>query len=260
MSSKKEPSPRNNNSSPSYSYSKDYFLIQTTVTATLAAAMAILNPGKSSGPGSVVYSQNHKNNQEHQNENNQKKKKVFWKKRKSQSSQGPSKKLKNVAAQVATNPVTVPVVQTTTVPVAVPTAPTPTTKYAGSLPWCDKCKYHHYASGPCINKICNKCGMKGHFARNCKTPSRIIGQASGSNTVRACYNCGEIGHFKRNCPKATTPNNVNNAGMVLALKQEETAANSSNVAGIFLFDNPCPRILFEFGVKKILLTTHSFIC
>ena len=206
-----------------------------------------------------MYPQNQEDNQGHQNKSNQRKKKVFWKKRKSQNSQGPSKRHETMAVQVATNPAAVPVVQTPTVPVAAPTAPAPTTRYAGNLPWCDKCKYHHYTSGPCFEKICNKCGMKGHFARNCKTPIQIIGQASGSNTVRACYNCGEIGHFKRNCPKAITTNNVNIAEMILAIKQEQVAADSTNVAGTFLFDNPYTRILFEIGVKKVLLVIHSII-
>ena len=47
--------------------------------------------------------------------------------------------------------------------------------------------------------------------------------------------------------------------MVLALKQEEAAADPTNVAGIFLSDYPYARILFESSVKKVQLVIHSII-
>ena len=169
MSSPPAPRSRPPPSPLSYSPSLDFVLIQTAVTAAVRVAMTILNPGKSSGSGSDMYPQNHEENQGHQNESNHRKKKVFWKKRKGQSSQGPSKKLKNVVVQVATIPAAVPIVQATTTPVISSKAQAPVTGYAGNLPWCSRCSYHHYIPGPCRKIICKRCGKKGHLARSCRT-------------------------------------------------------------------------------------------
>ena len=209
-------------------------MFQLAVSAAVTAAMTILNPNKSIGPGYNPYPQNHENFQEHENEVDESNK-VIWKKRKGQSSQGPSKKLKNVAVQVATNPAAVPIVQATTTPVISSKAQAPVTGYAGNLPWCSRCSYHHYIPGPCRKMICKRCGKKGHLARSCRTLVQHLEQTFESSVEQVYYSCREIGHFKRNCPKATTPNNVNNAEMVLALKQEEAAANPTNIVGRFLF-------------------------
>ena len=162
-----------------------------------------------------------------------------------------------MVVQAAATPVVVSTVQATATPVVAPTAQAPITRYAGNLPWCDKCRYHHYTPGPCREKLCNNCGKKGHLTRTCRKPTRLINQASGTSTIRACYGCGEIRHFKRNCPKATTTNNVNNAEMVLAIRQEEASVDPTTTAGIFLLDNSYARILFESSVKKVLLVIHS---
>ena len=106
--------------------------------------------------------------------------------------------------------------------------------------------------------ICKRCGKKGHLARSCRTLVQHLEQTSESSIEQVCYSCGEIGHFKRNCPKAATTNNVNNAKMVLAMKQEK-AATDPTVVGIFLLDNSYVRILFESSVKKVLLVIHSNI-
>ncbi|GJZ51679.1 reverse transcriptase domain-containing protein [Tanacetum coccineum] len=42
-------------------------------------------------------------------------------------------------------------------------------KYAGNLPYCNKCNRHH--NGPCLTN-CNNCGRVGHMARDCRTPAR----------------------------------------------------------------------------------------
>ncbi|GJX95040.1 putative reverse transcriptase domain-containing protein [Tanacetum coccineum] len=58
--------------------------------------------------------------------------------------------------------------------------------YAGTLPPCDKCKFHHY--GPCPIK-CGNYKKVGHRARDCWTTTSVT-----------CYRCGEEGHTKRYCP------------------------------------------------------------
>ncbi|XP_052627455.1 flocculation protein FLO11-like [Lactuca sativa] len=120
MSSKKE-SNSSNNIPPSLPSSRfDPVMFQLAVSAAVMAAMTILNPNKSIGPGYNPYPQNHENVQAHQNENDKSKK------RKGQSSQGPSKRHGTVAVQAVTTPVVMSTVQAAATPVAVPIAQAPT--------------------------------------------------------------------------------------------------------------------------------------
>ncbi|KAL7617535.1 hypothetical protein Lser_V15G03550 [Lactuca serriola] len=141
-------------------------------------------------------------------------KRKLGKKEKIQASHESSKRQQTVAVHAATSLAAVSVVGSST--------RKPASKYAGTLPSCGKCNYHHLPSSPCIEIICNKCGIKGHMAKNCKTPTQSMSQTSGAGIGRACYGCGEVGHLKRNCPKAVTPGNT---GKVLAIGQEETTTD-----------------------------------
>ena len=123
-------------------------------------------------------------------------KRKFWKKKKSQSSPELSKKQQIVAVHAATIPAAVSVVNST--------SQAPVTGYAGILPWCNHCSYHHRIPGPCRAKFCRSCGQEGHLARTCKTPTPSTSQASGAGIGQTCYSCGEVGHYKRNCPKTVT--------------------------------------------------------
>ncbi|GKB89871.1 reverse transcriptase domain-containing protein, partial [Tanacetum coccineum] len=60
------------------------------------------------------------------------------------------------------------------------------TGYAGTLPLCDKCMFHHYY--PCPVK-CGNCKKVDHQARDCWTPTSVT-----------CYGCRGKGHTKRYCP------------------------------------------------------------
>ena len=86
------------------------------------------------------------NNEINANNNNKKK---FWNKRKGQTSQEPSKK-QMVAVHAATTPTTTPATSA------------PTKPYAGNLPKCSKCNYHHH--GICREMHCRNCDRKGHTA------------------------------------------------------------------------------------------------
>ncbi|KAL7582975.1 hypothetical protein Lser_V15G44813 [Lactuca serriola] len=87
-------------------------------------------------------------------------KRKFWKQKKVQSSQEPSKKQQTVA------------VQATTTPIATAATQAPTSRYAGTFPRCDKCNYHHLTSSPYREMLYNNYGKKGHTARNCKSPAK----------------------------------------------------------------------------------------
>ncbi|GKA31828.1 reverse transcriptase domain-containing protein [Tanacetum coccineum] len=54
--------------------------------------------------------------------------------------------------------------------------------YAGSLPLCNQCKFHH--NGPCTVK-CGNCKKFGHITRNCRTPT-----AARNQRTLTCYKCG----------------------------------------------------------------------
>ncbi|GJV70356.1 reverse transcriptase domain-containing protein [Tanacetum coccineum] len=60
--------------------------------------------------------------------------------------------------------------------------------YAGSLPLCNQCNFHH--NGPCTVK-CGNCKKFGHITRNCRTPT-----AARNQRTPTCYECGGLGHYK----------------------------------------------------------------
>ena len=151
MSPKKGPSSKNNNPPSPPPSQFDPVMFHLAVSAAVTATMKLLYPDRFDGPRYNPYPQNHENVQEHQNERNECNM-VILKKRKGQSSQGPSMRHEIVAVQAATTPVVVSTVQA------------PSTRYAGNLPWCNKCKYHRYTPGPCLEKICINCGKRGHLA------------------------------------------------------------------------------------------------
>ncbi|GKD97130.1 reverse transcriptase domain-containing protein [Tanacetum coccineum] len=73
--------------------------------------------------------------------------------------------------------------------------------YAGNLPYCNKCKWHHI--GPCTVK-CGNCKRVGHMIKNCRTSApAIIKRAPVANQKHAvtCFGCGAQGHLKSKCPR-----------------------------------------------------------
>ncbi|GJT85404.1 putative reverse transcriptase domain-containing protein [Tanacetum coccineum] len=60
--------------------------------------------------------------------------------------------------------------------------------YAGSLPLCNQCNFHH--NGPCTVK-CGNCKKFGHITRNCRIPT-----AARNQRTPTCYECGGLGHYK----------------------------------------------------------------
>nr|GFC41248.1 reverse transcriptase domain-containing protein [Tanacetum cinerariifolium] len=60
--------------------------------------------------------------------------------------------------------------------------------YAGSLPLCNQCKFHH--SGPCTVK-CGNCKKVGHIIQNFRTPA-----TAKNERTRTCYECESLRHYK----------------------------------------------------------------
>ncbi|GJX72274.1 reverse transcriptase domain-containing protein [Tanacetum coccineum] len=77
-------------------------------------------------------------------------------------------------------------------------------EYAGTLPLCNKCKFHH--NGQCTVKYAN-CKRVGHLTRDCRSPA-----ATNNQRNPTCYECGNQGHYRSDCPKLKNQNHENQTG------------------------------------------------
>ncbi|GJT38250.1 putative reverse transcriptase domain-containing protein [Tanacetum coccineum] len=90
-------------------------------------------------------------------------------------------------------------------------------EYVGTLPLCNKCKFHH--NGPCTVK-CANCKRVGHLTRDCWSYA-----ATNNQRTLTCYECGNQGHYRSDCPKLKNGNQARGTetrGRVLALAGGET--------------------------------------
>ncbi|GJR15142.1 putative reverse transcriptase domain-containing protein [Tanacetum coccineum] len=76
--------------------------------------------------------------------------------------------------------------------------------YLGTLPLCNKCKFHH--NGQCTVKNVN-CKRVGHLTRDCRSPA-----TTNNQRIITCYKCGNQGHYKSDCPELKNRNHGNQAG------------------------------------------------
>ncbi|GKF10906.1 DNA-directed DNA polymerase [Tanacetum coccineum] len=93
-------------------------------------------------------------------------------------------------------------------------------EYAGTLPLCNKCKFHH--NGQCTVKYAN-CKRVGHLTRDCRSAAATKNQRN-----LTCYECRNQGHYRSDCLELKNQNHGNQAGgtrargMVHALGGGET--------------------------------------
>ncbi|GJY93502.1 reverse transcriptase domain-containing protein [Tanacetum coccineum] len=81
-------------------------------------------------------------------------------------------------------------------------------EYAGTLPLCNKCKFHHV--GMCAER-CNNCKWRGHQARDCRISGPKAKPRPSMEKLKVevtCYECGELGHYKRDRPIEKLQNHV----------------------------------------------------
>nr|GFA58224.1 reverse transcriptase domain-containing protein [Tanacetum cinerariifolium] len=77
-------------------------------------------------------------------------------------------------------------------------------EYVGTLPLCNKCKFHH--NGPCTVK-CANCKRVGHLTRDC----RSLATTNNQRTL-TCYECGNQRNYMSDCLKIENQNHENQAG------------------------------------------------
>nr|GFA49749.1 hypothetical protein [Tanacetum cinerariifolium] len=100
-------------------------------------------------------------------------------------------------------------------------------EYAGTLPMCNKCKFHQ--NGQCTIK-CVNCKRVGHLTRDCRSPT-----ATNNHRNLTCYECGNQGHYRSDCPELKNQDHRNQAegtraqGMVHALGGGETNQDLNDV-------------------------------
>ncbi|GJV48163.1 putative reverse transcriptase domain-containing protein [Tanacetum coccineum] len=133
-------------------------------------------------------------------------------------------------------------------------------EYAGTLPLCNKCKFHH--NGSCAEK-CTNYKRVGHLARDCRSPA-IVNTQRASRTVQktgTCFECGSQGHYKNDCPRLKNKNRGNAArngearGRAYSLGGGEPNPNSNVVTGTFLLNNRYASILFDTGADRSFMST-----
>nr|GFC48843.1 hypothetical protein [Tanacetum cinerariifolium] len=99
-------------------------------------------------------------------------------------------------------------------------------EYVGTLPLCNKCKFHH--NGQCTAK-CVNCKRVCHLTRDCRSPA-----ATNNHKNPTCYECGNQWHY-RSCPELKNQDHGNQAGgtrvhgMVHALGGGETNQDLNDV-------------------------------
>nr|GEV01771.1 reverse transcriptase domain-containing protein [Tanacetum cinerariifolium] len=101
--------------------------------------------------------------------------------------------------------------------------------YAGNIPLCNKCKFHH--TGLCAAK-CRNYKRFGHLTRDCRTPVLRVKLRPSVVKQKAeviSNKCSELGHYKSDCPIWKFQNRVNKYWKEKALRDSSVVANNVDV-------------------------------
>ncbi|GJS78388.1 reverse transcriptase domain-containing protein [Tanacetum coccineum] len=128
-------------------------------------------------------------------------------------------------------------------------APTENRGYAGNLPKCNRCNFHH--SGRCPPK-CQKCQRTGHLEKDCR--AILPGACNDFLQNAMCYGCGEKGHLKNKCPKAGNQHNEGARARAYVVV-ENPQQNPNVVTGTFLLNDHYACILFDSGAEKSFVSS-----
>ncbi|GJT14921.1 hypothetical protein Tco_0873627 [Tanacetum coccineum] len=101
--------------------------------------------------------------------------------------------------------------------------------YAGNLPLCNNCKFHH--TGSCVTK-CGNCKRFGHQTRDFRSPVlRPKQRPSVAKQIAevTCHECGMLGHYKNDFPIWRCQNRVNKYWKEKAHGDSSVVANNVDV-------------------------------
>ncbi|GJW29964.1 putative reverse transcriptase domain-containing protein [Tanacetum coccineum] len=124
--------------------------------------------------------------------------------------------------------------------------PSENSRYAGDLPLCKRCNFHH--TGPCTGR-CNNCNRMGHLSKNCRSKK----PATRSNQLLVtvvCHACGEKGHYTNQCQKT----NINAQGRAYMLRDKNAQQDPNVVTGMFLLNQHLVRVLFDSGADRSFIS------
>ncbi|GJX13096.1 putative reverse transcriptase domain-containing protein [Tanacetum coccineum] len=124
--------------------------------------------------------------------------------------------------------------------------PSENSRYAGDLPLCKRCNFHH--TGPCTGK-CNICNKVGHLSKNCRNKRPATGSNQLPVTV-VCHAYGEKGHYTNQCRKT----NINAQGRAYMLKDRNAQQDPNVVTGMFLLNQHLVKVLFDSGADRSFIS------